>query len=187
MVFDIFKWGSIVLGIGLILTIYIFFNILGNGYYYATHGKYQNDNKNYPFVYWLANHELPKEYVPSYEVTIDSRLFANVSSVSSKNIYGKEDAFELSWGGPSYYPEAKYDRYGNFDINSDHYYISMSTGKIDGEGELDKVIDKQEARRRAYTLLNDVRSEIRENSKSPKINLQWIFNWYFQWISRNEI
>lgn len=30
MVFDIFKWGSIVLGIGLILTIYAFFNILGN-------------------------------------------------------------------------------------------------------------------------------------------------------------
>lgn len=182
MVFDIFKWGSIVLGIGLILTIYIFFNILGNGYYYATHGKYQNDNKNYPFVYWLANHELPKEYVPSYKVRIVWDAMSSNSYVSTENIYDRADSFAMNrYGGSYFLPEKK--------ANGTYYDIDINAGKVIGEGVKEGKLDKdsrKEARRRAYTLLNDVRSEIRENSKPPKINLQWIFNWYFQWISRNE-
>ncbi|MBB1123323.1 hypothetical protein [Limosilactobacillus albertensis] len=153
------KW-LIIFGIAFIVQIP--FNLHYHAYYYATHMK-NNNSKYYRFVPLLGNNYLPDNYVPSYQVVHQDLREATLNEV--KKTGKKGDSFRLMPELVEYKPK---------NGKKVSYIILSRDGKlIDTKKEL-----KHE--KKAYRYLNDVENEIRQNSRRPIINLQWLWNMWYQ-------
>ena len=151
------KW-LIILGLAFIVQIP--FNLHYHAYYYATHMK--DNSRYYRFVPLLGNNYLPDNYVPSYQVVHQDLREATLYEVRKTEKTG--DRFRLM-------PELVEYKLKNDKKVS--YIILNRDGKLlDTKKEL-----KHE--KKAYRYLNNVENEIKQHSRRPIINLQWIWNiWY---------
>lgn len=157
------KW-LIIFGIAFIVQIP--FNLHYHAYYYATHMK---DNNSYNFTSLLGNNYLPQSYVPGYEVEhIDLREATN-NIVTKENIFEKGDEFKIDFDSSNYYPDKHKDTHYSISFSNDNRAVSDK-----GQNKLPKVVEQ-----RAYASLNRFNQTLKEHSRRPILNLQWLWNvWY---------
>lgn len=162
------KWLII---LGVLFIIQIPFNLHYHAYYYATHME-DNNSKYYRFAPLLGNNYLPQSYVPGYEVDhIDLREATN-NIVTKKNIFEKGDKFEIDFNSADYYPDRHKDTFYSLSFSDDNRALSDK-----GQDKLPKVVKK-----RAYASLNRFNQTLKEHSRRPIINIQWLWNvWYQVW------
>ncbi|MBD5807275.1 hypothetical protein [Limosilactobacillus walteri] len=160
------KWLII---LGILFIVQIPFNLHYYAYYYATHMK-DSGNRYYRFSPLLGNNYLPQSYVPGYEIEYTDLREATKNVVTKENVLVKGDKFEVNPDFTNYYPDKTKDNY---------YYIDfLSNGKVSedgGEGHLSK-----NTKRKAYYCLNQFQQTLKANSRRPIINIQWIWNIWYQ-------
>ena len=156
--------------VGLIILILIPINLYRNVYYYATHMPHKSNQ--YPFVTLLDGFYLPSSYVPGYEA---KKMTSSVRDpktmwVSKEDVNQVDDSLLLTTHSIEYMPQKSQDE-KNYTIYFDEY------GDYDGYSK-EKGVPSY-SRKLLLTHLNIIQNEIKQNAPKPKVNLQWIWNIWF--------
>ena len=162
---------------GIIFVVQIPFNLHYHAYYYATHMKDDGD-KYYRFAPLLGNNYLPQSYVPGYKVEhIDLREATN-NIIIKDNILKKGDKLEIDFNSSNYYPNKNKDDYYSISFENDGKVYSIDI--VYSNGKEEKLSKNNITRKRAYSSLNQFNETLKENSRRPIINLQWLWNMWYQ-------
>ena len=169
--------------VGLIILILIpinlHLNFHRNAYYYATHMPHKSNQ--YPFVTLLDGFYLPSSYVPGYTSRNSNAPSVRdpiSMQVEKKSIKTQKDMIEVDDCAIFYLPKKgefanagliSFDEYGNYD--------SYSKGKN----------IPSDSRKLLLTHLNKIQNEIKQNAPKPKVNLQWIWNIWFNLPDRYKL
>ena len=168
--------------VGLIILILIpinlHLNFHRNAYYYATHMPHKSNQ--YPFVTLLDGFYLPSSYVPGYEAerTTSSVRDPDIMWVFKKKLKTNKDMLRLSDNAIAYIPNRS-NEYNNYRIFFDEY------GNYDGYSK-EKGVPSY-SRKLLLTHLNKLQNEIKQNAPKPKVNLQWIWNIWFNLPDRYKL
>ncbi|MFC2684375.1 MAG: hypothetical protein ACFN06_02470 [Limosilactobacillus oris] len=150
-------------------------NNLGKyNFYYATHMQHPEDQ--YPFIPALGMTNMPKSYLSNYKILNGSKKPLSVISVEKGNVIKHGDYLMLTRNGISYaFSKAQF--FKGSQIDYDGITIDFSE-----DGHLSSS-EKKKMGQNLYSTLNNMQDELKRNSDRPLINLQWIYNWYFNWLN----
>lgn len=165
------KWLII---LGILFVAQIPFNLHFHAYYYATHTHQQK--KQYPFVTLLGSNCLPQTYVPSYRVQNKELIGSYLVTIQRSK---RNKLIELDHNYMSYYNDTKKKDYSL----QDYYSLSFSSNGYIDESIKDGTTPKN-ANRLLYKNLEEIQTEIKQNSSRPLINFQWLWNLWFSLPSK---
>ncbi|MDO4458232.1 MAG: hypothetical protein Q4B83_07955 [Ligilactobacillus murinus] len=160
---------SILTLLGLWAIMYIPYNLEEYNYYYATHMKHRR--YQYTFLPALRISKLPPEYLPEFYIEYFKKKDIQNNTLTKQNVIRKGDYLEIRPSFISYATSKK-----NFD-NSDVTALAGPTpnGTI-------TPYDRKDLGKGLLEAFSDIQAELKRNSKKPLINLQKIYNWYFNWL-----
>lgn len=144
-------------------------NNLGKyNFYYATHMKHPKNQ--YPFVTATSMNTMPSNYLPNYTIA-NSTTEPPTCYIAKTNVIEKGDYLRLNSYSLAYaHSKEQFE-------NGKSLYIDFSEN-----GHLSNT-EKKNMGQTLYRTLNDMQDELKRNSDRPLINLQWIYNWYFNWLN----
>lgn len=155
------KWLII---LGILFIAQMPFNLHYHAYYYATHTQKKKDH--YPFVMLLDSNYLPASYVPSYNVENDDKRGSYIVSISKRQVRTGKDIVELN---------GAHIRYSK-DYNDPSYYLdNLASFSFSENGVINEYYKignpPKNAKQEMLHALEQIQSEIKQNSEKPLINL----------------
>ncbi|EEW54483.1 hypothetical protein HMPREF0494_0371 [Limosilactobacillus antri DSM 16041] len=160
---------SILTLLGLWAIMYIPYNLEEYNYYYATHMKHKSDQ--YTFLAALKLSKLPSKYLPEYHIEYFKKKDIEYNTLTKQSVLKKGDYLMIR---PSYISYATSKK--NFD-NSEVTALAGPTA----DGTIEPYA-KKDLGKGLLQVFSDIQTELKRNSKKPLINLQKIYNWYFNWL-----
>ena len=155
--------------LGLWAIMYVPYNLEEYNYYYATHMKHRR--YQYPFLPALGLTKLPPEYLPEFHIEYFKKKDIQDNTLTKQNVIRKGDYLEIRPSFISYATSKK--NFNNDDVVG--LAVPDSTGTI-------IPYDRKDLGKGLLQVLNDTQAELKRNSEKPLINLQKIYNWYFNWL-----
>ena len=156
-----------------LFVIQIPFNFHHNAYYYATHTQQQKNR--YPFVTLLDSNYLPASYVPDYNVENDDKRGSYIVTVNKREIETNFDIIEVS-DTDIFFSKDYRDK--NYYLNNNASFSFTEHGTINGYYKIGK--PPKNAKQEMTHALEQIQSEIKQNSEKPLINIQWLWNLWFR-------
>lgn len=154
--------------LGLWTIMYVPYNLKEYNYYYATHMEHKRNQ--YPFISALGRSKLPKNYLPDTQILSIEERDQSINKILQSNIINHGDQINIYWNFISYQPAKK-------DGGSKNTKLIF----IDNYGNVEKE-SKKEMTKQLSDYLNQLQAQIKHHSEKPLINLQKIYNWYFNWL-----
>ncbi|MFR0608811.1 hypothetical protein ACLUV9_10620 [Limosilactobacillus balticus] len=169
-------WITIIV-LSVLFVFQIPFNLHHNAYYYATHTQQQKNR--YLFVTLLDSNYLPASYVPGYNVENDDKRGSYTVSINKKRIHTEQDIVELN---------GAHIRYSK-DYNDPNYYLNnLASFSFSENGVINEYYKignpPKNAKQEMKHALEQIQSEIKQNSEKPLINIQWLWNLWFSLPSK---
>ena len=159
--------------LSVLFVIQIPFNFLNNAYYYATHTHYKENQ--YPFITLLNTNYLPANYVSNYIVENDDKRGSYIVTINKKRIETNSDIIEVS---DTYIFFSKDYRDRNYYLNNNASFSFTEHGTINGYYRRGN--PPKNAKKEIIYALDQIQSEIKQNSEKPLINIQWIWDFWFK-------
>jgi hypothetical protein len=170
------RLGRTLLTVYVVVAATIFFcgcNLYHYAFYYATHMPH---NKNeYPVVREIVRHRLPNSVNKKYHSNINANEGTRDEFVSgglsARNVFKKGDVWTLDMHGASYYPN---------DIGGSMIFFDFETKYRIGKFYADSDINPKTESFKVTDPLKDLTYQLKDESLKPIINLQWLYNLWYQ-------
>jgi hypothetical protein len=154
----------------LLLSGYCVHNLHHFAYYYATHMPHAQNE--YPFIRELDVRKIPESVNKDFPNAhnLDER---KGGGVGASNLFQKGDYWSLGEDGLAYYPDfdGNFDQIIFYDINH-----KFRLGKVEYSDLTPSPKDYQ----RTIGVLKKLEKRLKNESPKPVINLQWIYNLWYQ-------